>query len=758
MKSDSSRPKRDSSAPARPRWQKVTAPNQVEEIVHSRCLDPFAVLGAHQTGEDETGGVVVRAFHPEATAVTLLILDPGGGVEVEAAMERIHPDGFFQRFTPDRDQVFDYRLRLTYGDGTQRTIRDPYCFLPALGTLDRYLFNQGNHLRVYEKLGAHLVEIGGEQGVLFTVWAPSARRVSVVGGFNQWDGRRHPMRSLGVSGIWELFIPGLGHGQDYRFEIKTADGSLLEKSDPYGNHGRERDEKRPSLVWDLQRYHWEDGEWMARRAGQEFDQPVSIYEVHLGSWRRVAEEKNRSLSYREHAEILVDYVADMGFTHVELLPVAEHPFGGSWGYQVTQYFAPTSRFGDPEDLMYLVDCFHRRGVGVLLDWVPAHFPSDGHSLARFDGSALYEHDDPRLGEHPDWGTLIFNYGRHEVRNFLIANAHFWLDRFHIDGLRVDAVASMLYLDYSRREGEWIANRYGGRENLDAIELLKQMNVSVFQHHPGAMTVAEESTAWPGVSRPVHLGGLGFSMKWNMGWMHDMLGYMAEDPVHRKYHHSSLTFALLYAFHENFILPLSHDEVVHGKRSLLEKMPGDLWQKMANLRLLFGYMFGQPGKKLLFMGGEFGQRNEWDHQQSLDWHLLKDPRHAGIQRYVRDLNHLYRREPAMWKKDFQPEGFQWIDLHNWEESVVAFLRRGDDPDDCLVFIYNFTPVPRSAYRIGVPRGGGYAEILNSDSEIYGGSNMGNLGRIEAETLPWNGMTHSISITLPPLSALVFKPVS
>ncbi len=757
MKPGSKKSKPEQKAPTGPRWQDVTPSDLVEEIVHSRCPDPFAVLGAHQIPEDGTGGVVVRAFHPEALEVTLLILDPGGRVEAESAMERIHADGFFQLFTPGRGQVFDYRLRLSFDDGSTRTIRDPYCFLPVLGTLDRYLFNQGNHLKIYDKLGAHLMEIGGEPGVHFAVWAPSARRVSVIGGFNQWDGRRHPMRSLGVSGIWELFIPGLQHGQDYKFEVKTADGRLLEKSDPYANHCREHGEGRPSLVWDLDRYQWGDGEWMAGRAGRQFDQPISIYEVHLGSWRRMTEEGNRSLSYREHAELLVDYVAEMGFTHVQLLPVAEHPFGGSWGYQVTQYYAPNSRFGGPEDLMHLVDRFHQRGIGVYLDWVPAHFPTDGHSLARFDGSALYEHDDPRQGEHPDWGTLIFNYGRHEVRNFLTANALFWLDRYHVDGLRVDAVASMLYLDYSRRDGEWIANRYGGRENLDAIEFLKQMNISVFEHHPGTVTIAEESTAWPGVSRPVHLGGLGFGMKWNMGWMHDMLKYMAEDPVYRKYHHSSLTFALLYAFHENFILPLSHDEVVYGKRSLLEKMPGDPWQKKANLRLLYGYMFGQPGKKLLFMGGEFGQRNEWDHQKSLDWHLLEQPGHAGIRHYLRDLNHLYRGEPAMWEKDFYSDGFQWIDLHNWEESVVAFLRRGVNPEDFLVFIYNFTPVPRSAYRIGVPRGGGYAEVLNSDAEIYGGSNMGNLGQIEAEALPWDGMSHSISITLPPLAAVVFKPL-
>jgi len=742
---------------AKYRWQDVTDPGAVEDIVHSRCSDPFGVLGAHHAGLGPSGGVVVRTFQPGAEAVMLVLLDADGEPEADQPMEQVHPDGFFQHFEPDRDQFFDYRLRLEYPDGVTRTIRDPYCFLPVLGTLDRYLFNQGNHLRIYEKLGAHLMEIGGERGVFFAVWAPNARRVSVVGGFNQWDGRRHPMRSLGVSGIWELFIPGLELGQDYKFEVKTADGQLLEKTDPFANHCRERGERRPSLVWDLHRYRWSDDEWMARRAVAAFNQPMAIYEVHLGSWRRVTGERNRSLSYREHAEQLVDYVADMGFTHVELLPVAEHPFGGSWGYQVTQYYAPTSRFGEPEDLMYLVDHFHQRGIGVFLDWVPAHFPTDGHSLARYDGSALFEHDDPRLGAHPDWGTLIFNYGRHEVRNFLIANAHFWLDRYHVDGLRVDAVASMLYLDYSRKEGEWVANRYGGRENLEAIEFLKQMNISVYEQHPGSLTIAEESTSWPGVSRPAHLGGLGFGMKWNMGWMHDMLQYMAEDPVHRKYHHSNLTFALLYAFHENFILPLSHDEVVHGKRSLLEKMPGDEWQKAANLRLLFGYMYGQPGKKLLFMGGEFGQRNEWDHQRSLDWHLLEDPRHAGIQRFVRDLNHLYRRETAMWEQDFSAEGFQWIDLHNWEESVVAFLRRGISPEDVLIFVYNFTPVPRSAYRIGVPRGGRYAEVLNSDSEIYGGANLGNLGRIEAEPLPWDGLSHSMSITLPPLSAVIFKPV-
>ncbi|MEK6560406.1 MAG: 1,4-alpha-glucan branching protein GlgB, partial [Nitrospirota bacterium] len=574
-------------------------------------------------------------------------------------------------------------------------------------------------------------------GVYFTVWAPNAVRVSIVGDFNKWDGRRYPMRVLGGSGVWELFIPGMSVGEVYKYEIKTMDSLILLKSDPYGHFSEVRP-NNASIVCDIDQYNWGDTEWLTIRQHKDLHQsPVSIYEVHLGSWKRKGECGDGYLTYRELAHELIAYVKEMGFTHIELLPIAEHPFDASWGYQVTGYFAPTSRHGTPEEFMYFVDHCHQNGIGVILDWVPGHFPKDAHGLAWFDGTALYEHLDPRIGEHREWGTLVFNYGRNEVKNFLISNVLFWFDKYHIDGVRVDAVASMLYLDYSREEGDWLPNKYGGRENLEAIEFIREFNEVVYKYFPGIMTIAEESTAWPIVSKPTYLGGLGFGFKWNMGWMHDTLEYFSKDSIHRKYHQGSLTFSLLYAFHENFILPLSHDEVVHGKRTLIDKMPGDFHQKFSNLRLLYGFMYGHPGKKLLFMGGEIGQWWEWNCDVSLDWHLLQYEEHSKLQRFVRDLNHLYRNEPSLCEIDFEYQGFEWIDFHDSDNSILSFLRRGKNPDDILIFACNFTTVPRRGYKIGVPRAGYYKEILNSDAEIYGGSNIGNSGGVSSAPIPWQG---------------------
>ena len=636
-----------------------------------------------------------------------------------------------------------------------------------LTSYDLHLLGEGTHFEAFNKLGAHVIEHDGTSGVHFAVWAPNARSIDVVGDFNQWNGRAHPLRQLQLSGYWEAFVPGLERGAAYKFEIVGADGLRVLKSDPCGRYF-EVPPKTASIVWDSSGFDWQDQAWMGqrqslphRRAKREGG-PMSIYEVHLGSWQRSPD--GRLHTYREMAERLVPYVKDMGFTHVELLPIMEHPYTGSWGYQVIGFFAPTSRFGVPEDFKFLVDAFHRAGIGVILDWVPGHFPKDQHGLARFDGTALYEHADPLQGEHQNWGTLVFNYGRHEVRSFLLSNALFWLKEFHIDGLRVDAVASMLYLDYSRQAGQWVPNQYGGRENLDAIEFVKQLTMLVEHECPGACVCAEESTSWPGVTRPVHLGGLGFTYKWNMGWMHDMLDYTKEDPVHRKWHHNKITFSMMYAYSEKFILPFSHDEVVHGKRSMLAKMPGDVWQKHANLRALYGYMFAHPGKKLIFMGGEIGQWREWNHDWQLDWEVLGDPRHAGLQRWVRDLNRVYAGEPALSELDFEPSGFSWIDCHDHEHSVIAFIRRAAGPPDLqasngtgvVIAIVNFTPVPRRGYRLGVPVDGAYAEILNSDAELYGGSNMGNAGSVIAEATPSHGYAFSLSLTVPPLGFLLLKP--
>jgi 1,4-alpha-glucan branching enzyme len=631
---------------------------------------------------------------------------------------------------------------------------DPKDFLTDF---DLHLFNEGNHLHLYDKLGSH-VERGSRTGVHFAVWAPNAERVSVLGDFNAWDGSRHLLRPVGSSGVWYGFVHGIGAGERYKYELRSRiTGGVQQKADPYAFHF-EVPPNSASIVWDSSPYDWRDGEWMKMRAGLEswFHRPMSIYEAHLGSWRRSPEDGGRYLTYRELAEQLVPYVKEMGYTHLELLPVAEHPFSGSWGYQVIGYYAPTSRFGTPEDFKYFVDECHRHGLGVILDWVPGHFPKDAHGLAAFDGTALYEHEDPRQGEHREWGTLIFNYGRHEVRNFLLSNAMYWLKEFHIDGLRVDAVASMLYLDYSRKEGEWVPNRFGGRENLEAIEFLRQLNTVTHSEAPGSIMVAEESTAFPAVSRPTYVGGLGFTYKWNMGWMNDILEYVQKDPIHRRWEHRHVTFSLLYAFTENFILPFSHDEVVHGKRSMLDKIPGDVWQKAATLRALYGFMYAHPGKKLTFMGAEFGQWREWNYDSGLDWYLLEEgPYHAGLKQYVQALNWFYSRERALHEVDFEPAGFDWIDCNDSENSVVSFIRRSRDPRETVVVLLNFTPVPREGYRIGVPEAGWYAELLNSDSSFFGGGDVGNAGGTYTEAIASHGHEQSLRLVLPPLGCLYLK---
>ncbi len=719
----------------------------VDELVEGRLSDPHSLLGAHS----QNGSVVVRAFRPEAESVRVRV---EGAEPVE--LERSHPAGLFEGTLDGAELPLRYRLEVDYAEGATVVVDDPYAFPPTLGELDLHLAAEGRHERLYERLGAHVREVDGVVGTTFAVWAPSARSVSVVGDFNLWDGRLHPMRSLGPSGIWELFVPGLTDGDHYKFELRTQAGEVELKADPVA-FATEVPPKNASIVF-RSTYEWEDTEWMEERP--ELDhlaRPVSIYEVHLGSWRRRVDD-NSPLSYLELADELADYTTDMGFTHVELLPVMEHPFSGSWGYQVTGYFAPTSRFGSPDEFRAFVDRLHRRGIGVILDWVPAHFPRDAWALARFDGTALYEHEDPRRGFHPDWGTLVFNYGRNEVRNFLLANALFWLREYHADGLRVDAVASMLYLDYSREEGQWVPNQYGGNEDLDAVSFLKELNELVHGREPGTLSVAEESTAWPAVSRPTYLGGLGFGFKWNMGWMHDTLDYFQRDPIYRRFHHHQLTFALMYAFSENFVLPLSHDEVVHGKGSLLAKMPGDRWQKFANLRALYAYMWAHPGKKLLFMGGELGQEAEWSEERSVDWHLLEQADHAGVQSLVRDLNRVYKEHAALWEVDFEPSGFQWLEANDAGANVLAFARWSRDGSDVVVGVLNLSPVPRDRYRLGMPRPGRWVEALNTDSTHYGGSDVGNLGGIEAEEQPWHDQPYSAEVTLPPLGALWLVPAA
>jgi len=707
--------------------------------------DPFRVLGPHEVrARNKPPGWIVRAFLPQAASAEVVL-------EEEARpMRRRHPEGIFEAAFTGSPRP--YRLRIQRHDGTTEEFEDPYRFPPLLTSFDLHLHAEGTLYEAYHSLGAHLVEVDGVPGVRFAVWAPNAEVVSVVGDFNDWDTRRHPMR-LREGGVWEIFLPGVTEGARYKYFVRSRFRGYRElKADPYA-FWFETPPRSASIVTRLDRYQWGDQAWMeARSARNWLREPVSIYEVHLESWLRGP--NGETLSYRELAPKLIEYVKRMGYTHVEFLPVTEHPYSGSWGYQSTGYFAPTSRMGRPEDFMYLVDQCHQAGIGVIADWVPAHFPKDAHGLAFFDGTALYEHEDPRKGEHKDWGTLIFNYGRNEVRSFLISSALFWLKQYHIDGLRVDAVASMLYLDYSRQPGEWIPNQFGGNENLEAIDFLRKFNELAHQV-PGAVTIAEESTAFPGVSRPVYLGGLGFTMKWNMGWMHDMLEYFSKDPVYRKFHHSNITFSLLYAFSENFVLPISHDEVVHGKRSLLSKMPGDEWQRFANVRAFLAYMYAHPGKKLLFMGCEIGQYEEWNHNASVRWELLEFGCHRQLQAFVRELNRFYRSQPSLYEQDTSYEGFEWVDFNDVDHSVIAFLRRASDPRDFLLFCCNFTPAPRFGYRFGVPAEGFYEEVFNSDSQWFGGGNLGNAGGVASEAVPAHGRPHSISITLPPLAVVAFR---
>lgn len=725
-------------------------PDALEAIAHADHGSPFDILGAHASDENH---LVIRAIRPTAAHMAVVLSDSAKRYE----MTQIHPAGVFEAIVDTSDAQVRYHFEVTSHNQQQYSLEDPYnsaAFPPTITEFDLYLLRQGRHFESYEKLGAHPREVNGVRGVNFAVWAPNARRVSVIGEFNEWDARIHPMRLHGDSGIWELFIPGVSEGTIYRYSIRSHNqGYQADKSDPYGFFF----EKRPqnaSIVYEIKGYEWGDADWMEQRAEKNLlRQPVAIYEVHAGSWQRNAD--GEWLNYRELADQLVSYVRDLGYTHIEFLPIAEHPFDGSWGYQVTGYYAPTSRYGAPKDFMYLVDRCHQNGIGVILDWVPAHFPKDGYALSYFDGTHLYSHDDPRLGEHPDWGTYIFNYGRNEVRNFLLSNASFWMRYYHIDGLRVDAVASMLYLDYSRKAGQWVPNQYGGNENLDAIAFLREFNTLVHREFPGAVTIAEESTSWPMVSRPTYVGGLGFTFKWNMGWMHDTLDYFKLTPIFRRYHHNLITFALIYAFTENFILSLSHDEVVHLKKSLLNKMAGDWWQQFSSLRLLFGMQYTMPGKKLNFMGQEFGQWEEWGEAKTLDWYLTDYPTHRGVQTWTRDLNQVYSEQPALFQHDFEGQGFEWLEVNDVEQSVFAWMRLAEDRSDFLVIVANCTPVPRMYYRIGVPDAGHYQELLNSDSSTYGGGNVGNSGGLDSEPIPWNRFRQSLSLTLPPLGILLLK---
>ncbi len=711
------------------------------KIIEGRHHDPFEVLGRHGS----SGRQHIRVFLPNVRSVSLGKNGP--------TLARIPDSDFFEWSGTGAELPHYYSLYWTDTLGGIQERHDPYCFEPQIADFDLHLFTEGKHWHIYQVLGAHGHIIDGISGILFATWAPNAERVSVIGDFNQWDGRCHPMRSRGGCGVWELFIPDIQPGSLYKFEIRhRQSGTILVKADPYG----QQFEMRPgtsSITIAPDEYDWQDEAWIKRRSAADWlHQATSIYEVHLGSWQR--NPQGDFINYRELAHLLVEYVQRMGFTHIELLPITEHPLDASWGYQTTGNFSPTSRFGSPDDFRYFVDYCHQYNIGILLDWVPAHFPKDAHGLARFDGSALYEHEDPRLGEHRDWGTLIYNYGRNEVKNYLLASALYWLEEFHIDGLRVDAVASMLYLDYSREAHDWIPNIHGGNENLEAIQFLRELNTVSHSRFPGTYIIAEESTAWPQVTRPVDLGGLGFSMKWNMGWMHDTLQYMSRDPVYRRYYQDQLTFGLLYLHTENFVLPFSHDEVVHGKSSMLNKMPGDEWQRFANLRLLYTYMFTYPGKKLLFMGSEFAQGDEWHHDKALDWYVLDYPLHQGVQRLVCNLNQHYLNEKSLHQYDFEPMGFEWIDCHDTAQSVLSFMRKS--ADDYTIIVLNLTPVPRENYRIGVPEPGNYKEIINSDSEYYGGSNTGNAGMLKAENIPWMNREHSLQMTLPPLAAIILKP--
>ncbi len=748
----------------------TVAPDQVNRIIWNQHHDPFEVLGPHQITQDDKTVWVVRAYLPNADAAWVVCPEE----RTEYPMESTHHPHFFECLL-ERAELSNYQLRIKEGDH-ERVTYDPYAFRsPLLTDFDIHLFAEGNHHRIYEKLGAHLTEVDGVKGVYFAVWAPNARNVSVLGDFNWWDGRKHQMRRIG-NGIWELFIPGLGVGTHYKYEIKNQEGHIYEKSDPYGFYQEVRP-KTASIVTDLETYEWQDQDWLEkRRQTDPLTQPISVYEVHLGSWLHassaepyirpdgtveppviVADLKPgaRFLTYRELADKLIPYVKELGFTHIELLPIAEHPFDGSWGYQVTGYYAATSRYGSPQDLMYFIDQCHQNGIGVIVDWVPGHFPKDGHGLALFDGTHLYEHADPRKGEHKEWGTLVFNYSRNEVRNFLVANALFWFDKYHIDGIRVDAVASMLYLDYQRKPGEWVPNQYGGRENIEAADFLRQMNHVIFSYFPGILSIAEESTTWPMVSWPTYVGGLGFNLKWNMGWMHDMLDYFHMDPWFRQFHQNNITFSIMYAFSENFMLAFSHDEVVHGKSAMIGKMPGDEWQKYANLRCLYTYMYTHPGKKTLFMSNEFGQWNEWNVWGDLEWHLLQYEPHQKLKHFVSKLNEFYKSEPALYTQDFSYDGFEWIDCNDNRHSVVSFIRQSKDPEDYVITVCNFTPQPHAHYRVGVPEPGFYRELFNSDSREYGGSNMGNLGGKWADEWSFHGRPYSIDLCLPPLGVLVLK---
>ncbi|WP_404785545.1 1,4-alpha-glucan branching enzyme [Altericista sp. CCNU0014] len=746
------------------------SPDQVQRIIANQHHDPFEVLGPHPIEMNGTSKWVIRAYMPTAEAVTVVCPEQRS----EHPMQSAHHPHFFE-CALESTALPTYQFRVTEA-GHERVMYDPYAFKsPLLTEYDRYLFAEGNHQRIYEKLGAHPATVEGVNGVYFAVWAPNARNVSIIGDFNYWDGRKHQMRK-GPTGIWDLFIPELAVGESYKYEIKNDAGHIYEKTDPYGFYQEVRP-KTASIVADLNAYEWNDLDWLdARRHSDPLARPVSIYELHLGSWMHgasaeppllengepgisvsVAELKPhaRFLTYRELADRLIPYVKDLGFTHIELLPVSEHPFDGSWGYQVTGYYACTSRYGTPQDFMYFVDRCHQNGIGVIVDWVPGHFPKDGHGLAFFDGTHLYEHADPRKGEHKEWGTLIFNYGRPEVKNFLTANALFWFDKYHIDGIRVDAVASMLYLNYNRKDGEWVANDYGGCENIEAADFLRHLNNALFNYFPGALSIAEESTSWPMVSWPTYVGGLGFNLKWNMGWMHDMLDYFSMDPWFRQFHQNNVTFSIMYAFTENFMLALSHDEVVHGKSNMLNKMPGDDWQKFANLRCLYGFMYAHPGKKTLFMGMEFGQRGEWNVWGDLEWHLLQYEPHQQLKQYVAELNHLYRQETALHTQDFAYDGFEWVDCSDNRHSVISFVRRTKHSDEFILTVCNFTPQPHSHYRVGVPEAGFYVELLNSDARQYGGSNMGNLGGKWTEEWSFHNRPYSLDLCLPPLSTLIFK---
>jgi 1,4-alpha-glucan branching enzyme len=772
--------------------------DEIARVVRGESDDASRILGAHSVERDGKRVLLVRAFRPGAMEASIFWR---GNTEAQV-MTEVHPGGVFEAIAPSRAasreepaapldaptlrkktvspivagsseskpalaslptvssegesiSPTEYRLQFRFEDGNFWEGFDPYAFPPLLTDYDLYLSGEGTHYLKYEKQGAHVREINGVRGVHFAVWAPNAQRVSAVGDFNFWDGRVHTMRNRGVSGLWELFIPGLDEGTLYKFEIRSRYGNFVRlKSDPYG-FAAELRPKSASVVVNIDKYEWKDAEWITARAARDWQHsPMSVYELHAGSWRK-ASGGDRWLTYRELAKELIPYVKRMGYTHIELMPIMEHPFDGSWGYQTVGYYAVTRRYGTPADFMYFVDCCHREGIGVFLDWTPAHFPRDAHGLSFFDGTHLYEHADPRKGAHPDWGTLVFNYGRNEVQNYLISSGLFWMDKYHIDGLRVDAVASMLYLDYSRKPGEWIPNPYGGRENLEAIDFIKRLNEVVHKRHPGALMIAEESTSWPAVSRPTYDGGLGFDLKWNMGWMNDTLRYFALDPIHRQFHHNELTFSMIYAFNENFVLPLSHDEVVHGKRSLLEKMPGDDWQKFANLRLLYGYLYAHPGKKLLFMGCELAQRNEWSETVSIDWRLEESPPHRGVQRLVEDLNRLHTTEAALHEVDFEWPGFEWLEANDNAASILSFMRRARDKSNFVVAVCNFTPVVRENYRVGVPEQGFYREILNTDSQYYEGSGNGNEGGVEAGPVPWNGRPFSLKIRVPPLAAVYFK---